>query len=60
MLLDTELSAEQSQYLSMITSSGELLLSIINDILDWVSSARTQHNTTRRAAAARLRSTAAR
>jgi signal transduction histidine kinase len=34
LLADTELSAEQSQYLSMITSSGELLLSIINDILD--------------------------
>ena len=35
LLADTELSAEQSQYLSMITSSGELLLSIINDILDF-------------------------
>ena len=35
LLADTELSGEQSQYLSMITSSGELLLSIINDILDF-------------------------
>ena len=33
LMRDTELTQEQSQYLSMITSSGELLLSIINDIL---------------------------
>ena len=35
LMRDTELTQEQSQYLSMITSSGELLLSIINDILDY-------------------------
>ena len=33
-LLDTELSAEQTQYLSIIQSSGESLLGVLNDILD--------------------------
>ena len=35
MLEDTELDAEQQQYLEIIKSSGELLLGIINDILDF-------------------------
>lgn len=35
LMQDTPLTSEQAQYLSMVTSSGELLLSIINDILDW-------------------------
>ena len=33
--LDTELSAEQRSYLSMVKSSAEALLGIINDILDF-------------------------
>jgi two-component system, sensor histidine kinase and response regulator len=33
--LDTELTAEQREYLSMVKSSTESLLSIINDILDF-------------------------
>ena len=33
--LDTELSPEQREYLSMVKSSAESLLSIINDILDF-------------------------
>jgi signal transduction histidine kinase len=32
--LDTELSAEQREYLGMVKSSGESLLSLLNDILD--------------------------
>lgn len=32
--LDTELSREQREYLSMVKSSGDLLLSLLNDILD--------------------------
>jgi PAS domain S-box-containing protein len=32
--LDTELSAEQRDYLEMVKSSGELLLTLLNDILD--------------------------
>ena len=35
LMLDTELSAEQSSYLSMITNSGKLLLTIISDVLDF-------------------------
>lgn len=34
LLADTSLSLEQQQYLGMIHSSGQLLLTIINDILD--------------------------
>jgi GAF domain-containing protein len=34
LLADTNLSLEQQQYVSMINSSGQLLLSIINDVLD--------------------------
>jgi signal transduction histidine kinase len=33
LLAETALSLEQQQYLQMITGSGQLLLSIINDIL---------------------------
>ena len=33
-LLDTELTQEQSQYLGIIRSSGESLLGVLNDILD--------------------------
>ncbi len=33
--LDTELSAEQREYMEMVQSSSEALLSIINDILDF-------------------------
>jgi PAS domain S-box-containing protein len=33
-LLDTELSSEQKQYLQIIRSSGESLLGVLNDILD--------------------------
>ena len=32
--LDTDLSAEQREYLGMVKSSGESLLSLLNDILD--------------------------
>jgi two-component system, sensor histidine kinase and response regulator len=35
LLLDTALHPEQRQYLSFITSSGEALLSLINDVLDF-------------------------
>ncbi|HUA01127.1 MAG TPA: response regulator [Candidatus Aquilonibacter sp.] len=35
LLLDTELTTEQKEYLTMVRSSGESLLSIINDILDY-------------------------
>ena len=35
LLLDTDLTAEQSSYLTMITNSGKLLLTIINDVLDF-------------------------
>ena len=43
MLSDTPLSLEQQQYVSMIVNSGRLLLTIINDILDY-SSDQPQHN----------------
>jgi two-component system, sensor histidine kinase and response regulator len=33
--LDTELTAEQREYLDMVKASGESLLSVINDILDF-------------------------
>jgi signal transduction histidine kinase len=33
--LDTELTAEQRQYLGMVKSSADALLAIINDILDF-------------------------
>jgi signal transduction histidine kinase/ligand-binding sensor domain-containing protein/DNA-binding response OmpR family regulator len=33
--LDTQLSAEQKEYLSVVKGSGEALLSLINDILDF-------------------------
>jgi signal transduction histidine kinase len=32
--LDTDLSTEQREYLGMVKSSGESLLSLLNDILD--------------------------
>jgi len=35
LLTDTELNDEQQQYVSMILSSGRLLLAIINDVLDF-------------------------
>jgi two-component system sensor histidine kinase/response regulator len=35
LLADTRLSLEQQQYVSMISDSGHLLLTIINDILDY-------------------------
>lgn len=35
LLQDTDLTAEQSSYLQMITNSGKLLLTIINDVLDF-------------------------
>jgi signal transduction histidine kinase len=35
LLIDTPLSLEQQQYVSMISNSGHLLLTIINDILDY-------------------------
>ncbi len=35
LVLGTELSAEQREYLTMVLESGESLLSIINDILDF-------------------------
>ena len=35
LLQDTELSAEQQSYLTMIANSGKLLLTIINDVLDF-------------------------
>ena len=35
LLLDTDLTQEQSSYLTMITNSGKLLLTIINDVLDF-------------------------
>ncbi len=35
LLLDTELSAAQREYLSMVLQSGESLLTIINEILDF-------------------------
>ena len=33
--LDTELTAEQREYLELVRSSGEALLSVIGDILDF-------------------------
>ena len=35
LLQDTELTSEQSSYLTMISNSGKLLLTIINDVLDF-------------------------
>jgi len=35
LVLDTELDAEQREYLSIVRSSGDLLLRVINDILDF-------------------------
>ncbi len=35
LLADTPLSLEQQQYVTMISNSGHLLLTIINDILDY-------------------------
>ena len=35
LLSETDLSAEQSQYVDILTNSGGLLLSVINDILDF-------------------------
>ena len=35
LLSDTALSLEQQQLVAMITNSGQLLLTIINDILDY-------------------------
>ncbi|MCH2156351.1 MAG: response regulator [Opitutales bacterium] len=35
LLLETELSAQQREYLSMIRDSGTALLSVVNDILDF-------------------------
>ena len=37
LLTTTALSLEQQQYVSMIANSGQLLLTIINDILDYSS-----------------------
>lgn len=37
LLTTTSLSLEQQQYVSMIANSGQLLLTIINDILDYSS-----------------------
>jgi two-component system sensor histidine kinase/response regulator len=34
-LMDTQLSPEQTEYLNMVTSSAESLLQVINDILDF-------------------------
>ncbi|MHB8899096.1 MAG: ATP-binding protein [Thermoguttaceae bacterium] len=35
LVLDTELSAEQQEYLNLVRDSGEALLQVINDILDF-------------------------
>lgn len=35
LLLETELNDEQREYVSTIRSSGEALLAVINDILDF-------------------------
>ena len=35
LLLDTELTTTQREYLTMVQESGESLLSVINDILDF-------------------------
>ena len=35
LVLDTELTASQRDYLKMVRESGESLLSVINDILDF-------------------------
>jgi two-component system sensor histidine kinase/response regulator len=35
LLLDTDLNAEQRQYLSLVMSSGRSLLAVINDVLDF-------------------------
>jgi len=35
LVLDTELTAAQREYLTMVTEAGDLLLNIINEILDF-------------------------
>ena len=35
MMLDTELTSEQQEYLNLVTSSADALLTVINDILDF-------------------------